>query len=524
MAQRLVVLALVAFLAPAARAADTTPAERWQFFSEEAQIGSELLDLALTNRPESIALRNVRVLDVESGELRAGMIVLVAGGRIEAVGAEAATPVPKGARVIDAGNRVLVPGFVDMHVHNLESWSQMLLNLAAGVTTVRDMDGFPWLLALRDAIRAGRILAPNEYVSGQLLNFFPMDWYARVVRTPQEARTAVDEQARDGYDFIKVHNMMPAGMYRALADEAHKRGLDLVGHIPHDVLVADAVRAGQRTLEHLKGFYLDAGLKPSPEDWLSVMRGAHDVYVDPTFYVTRNSFREAEAIRLLDGEEMQFVPWRLRAQWRALAERPADGNLKLQRNVLPMSIEMSRRLHEIGTPFLTGTDSGGGYPFHVPGFALHEEFRYFQQAGFSALETLRAATLNAARAMRRESEFGTISPGKRADLVLLAGDPSQDLANADRIEGVMVRGVWLDRKLLDGMLADLRRLYAKPAAPLAPDAEAWRRLVSRYRDLRKRGLPLRDHDLAELCRLLDEEGEPALSDEVASWRTTRSPT
>lgn len=497
-----------------------------------------------------MALLHARVLDVESGELRAGMTVLVADGRIAAVrpdravgpdgvagpdgavgpdgvagpdGAAGAAPLPPGTRMIDARNRVLVPGLVDMHVHNLQSWSQMLLNLASGVTTVRDMDGFPWMLELREAIRAGTVLAPNEVVAGQILNFEPMGWYARVVKTPEEARAAVAEQARDGYDFIKVHNILPLEIYRAVADEAHRRGLDLVGHVPHDVLIADAVRAGQRTLEHMKGFYLDNRLVPSPEDWLSVMRAARDVYVCPTFYAARDSFRGAEALQLLDGPEMAFVPWRNRERWRQLAERPADAKLELQRNLLPMSIAMSRRLHAIGTPFLTGTDSGGGYAFHVPGFALHEELHYFREAGFSPLETLRAATLNAARAMRRESDFGTIAPGKRADLVLLAEDPRQDITNADRIAGVMVRGVWLDRQSLDGILADLGSLYARAAASATPpapaiDAAGSRQLVTSYRKLRERGLPLRDRDLAELSRLLAGAGEPALSAEVASWR------
>jgi hypothetical protein len=491
----------------------------WQFFVEEAHLGGELLALARAHRPQEIAFRHARVLDLETGALEAGTTVVVAGGRIAAVGPDAATPVPGTARVVDAAGRVLMPGLVDMHVHDLVSWSQLLLNLSQGVTTVRDMDGFPWLLALRDRIRAGAILGPNVYAAGQALNFYPQDWYFRVVKTPQEARAAVDEQARDGYDFIKVHNIMPLGMYRALAAEAHKVGLDLVGHVPHDVLVAEAVRQGQRTLEHMKGFYLDSGLTPSPEDWLAAMRGASGVYVCPTFYVNRSSFRGEEARRILAAPEMRYAPWRERLAWQALASQPAGANLKLEQNLLPMSLDMSRQLRQIGTPFLAGTDSGGGYAFQVPGFALHEELHYFLQAGFSPVAALRAATVNAARAMRKEAELGRVAPGQRADLVLLAADPVADLAALEKIAGVMVRGIWLDRGTLDGILADLERLYAQPAQPPAPpDSGGRRALISRYRSLRAEGLPLRDHDLAALCRMLDEEGDRALSDEVASWR------
>jgi imidazolonepropionase-like amidohydrolase len=497
----------------------------WQFFAEEAHIGGELLALAQAHRPAEIAFRNARLLDLETGALRTGTTVVVSGGRIVAVGADAATPVPKTARVVDAQGRVLIPGLVDMHVHDLVSWSQLLLNLTQGVTTVRDMNGFPWLLALRDRVRSSEILGPNLYVTGQVLNFEPFDWYFRVVKTPQEARAAVDEQARAGYDFIKIHNSMPFGLYRAIAEEAHKVGLDFVGHIPHDILVADAVRLGQRTLEHMKGFYLDSGLTPSTEDWLSAMRRASGVYVCPTFVSNRSSFRGEEAHRFLAAPEMRYASWRVRLAWQGLASQPASANLKLEQNLLPMSLEMSRQLRQIGTPFLAGTDSGGGFAFLVPGFALHDELRYFLQAGFSPLETLRTATLNAARAMRKEAEFGAVAPGQRADLVLLAADPAADFAALEKIEGVMVRGIWLDRATLDGILAGLAHLYAQPEKPPPPlDAGARRALVAQYRNLRAQGLPLRDHDLATLYRLLDEAGDAASSDEVSSWRAaTRRP-
>ena len=101
-----------------------------------------------------------------------------------AIGPNGRTPIPAKARRIDGHARVLMPGLVDMHVHNFASWSQLLLNLSEGVTTVRDMNGFPWLLALRQQTRANRIMGPNDYVAGKVLNFYPNDWYFRVVKTP----------------------------------------------------------------------------------------------------------------------------------------------------------------------------------------------------------------------------------------------------------------------------------------------------------------------------------------------------
>src|ERR1700741_1211101 len=141
-----------------------------------------------------------------------------------------------------------------MHVHT-ESLAEQLLRLAVGETSVRDMDGFPWMLKLRRAIESGRLLAPTPYLAGTIITSSPLSGYSVVVNTEDEARVTVRKEAACGYDFIKVHNILQQPLFDAVANEAQLVGMDLVGHIPHDISIDPALHIGHmRTVEHLKGF------------------------------------------------------------------------------------------------------------------------------------------------------------------------------------------------------------------------------------------------------------------------------
>ncbi|HEX6864713.1 MAG TPA: hypothetical protein VF414_17920, partial [Thermoanaerobaculia bacterium] len=245
----LVLLSLLSSLkgcAPAGRGAAPPRSpegdEDWLSFFEEAEIGRLILELSARNRPGRIAFAGVTVLDVVSGERSPGRTVLVSEGRITAVAPEGEVPVPHGFTRIEGRGRTVIPGLVDMHVHSTVTDADALLQLANGVTSVRDMCGFPWALRVRERIAAGRLLMPNRTVAGHILNAEPMGIFATVVETPEEARRAVREQKAAGYEFIKVHNAVPKEIYRAILDEASKLGIRVVGHVPYGITVAEAVQ------------------------------------------------------------------------------------------------------------------------------------------------------------------------------------------------------------------------------------------------------------------------------------------
>jgi hypothetical protein len=482
------------------------PYADWAGFIEEAKVETLMQRASAEHHPETIVFDHVTVVSMGHPGADADERVVVDGGIIRAVGPAATTPAPQGARIVDGHGRWLLPGLVDMHVHTLLSSSSYLLDLANGITSVREMDGFPWLLSMRAEARAGRLLVPNLYVAGHILNGEPMEWYAAVVTTPEEARNIVDRQKSAGYDFIKIHNIMRPEVFDAICDEARKGRIAVVGHIPHGITVARAIACPIRTLEHFKGYILDAGLTLTTEDYVSATRGA-DVWNTPTFYNWRETARGDEARRLLALPEMRYIPARRRAERSALADEKPDA---AQQNVHAIEEKVFRDLLPLHAQFLAGTDSGGGYAYQVRGFSLHEELEEMQRLGLSPYETLRTATVEPARAMRREGDFGIIATGVRADLVLLSADPLADVANTEvsHVDGVMVRGIWLPRETLTSLLDPIAEIYGVPPAGRSVSRAEVDSAVSTFAKLRAQGWSLRTHKLQGLRDSLRKAGLP----------------
>lgn len=421
---------------------------------EEIAIGEILQQLGAAPIPEVTVLRNVRVVDPVDASVRDGQSVVVSAGTIFWVGDASAEPQVGEVTVIDGRGSYAAPGLIDMHVHS-SSASSWLLNLANGVTTIREMDGFPWMLAAREAAREDRLLAPTSYVAGTIINYLPYENYFVTVRDAITARRIVRQQAACGYDFVKIHNTLPQRVFDVVAAQAREAGLDLVGHVPQRTRVRYAVEHGMRTLEHLKGFIDDRTLTLGDTDYGAAANP--NVWIAPTLYAYRRSVEEERAALAAVGP---YVPAHVRAQWRMLAQAPEDEATQLNRNVQILGAQIVRELAERGVQFIAGTDAPN-YPFQAMGFALVEELGLLRRAGVSAPDVLRAATTAPAAAMRSERDFGRIAPGMRADIVLLGHDPLQDprAAFAEN-QGVMVRGRWLARPPLDAAMRGLTEIYA----------------------------------------------------------------
>jgi imidazolonepropionase-like amidohydrolase len=467
----------------------------WGRYIDQAKY-EELVDReSRAHAPATLAFEHVAVVSLAHAGVDADQTIVVANGTIVAVGPSATAAVPADATRVDGTGRFVMPGLVDMHVHTDLSIADYLLDLANGVTSVREMNGSPWLLRQRDRARTNRALIPNLYVAGRILASAPLGRHATVVATPPQARAAVREQVAAGYDFIKVHNVVAPEIYAAICDEARRLGKDVVGHIPHGITVAEAVAHGQRTFEHFKSYIDDRTLTLSHEDYVAATRGA-EVWNTPTFYVNRDHLRGDDARAALARPEMRYVAARTRAAWRALADEPVAP---IQAGVLPMEKQIFRELMPIGARFLAGTDSGGGYAYAVRGFALHDELATMAGEGMPIADVLRTATVEPARAMRRD-DFGTVEVGKRADLLLLRANPIAAIANTVAIDGVMVRGIWLPRAALDEILASLAAIAEEGAHP---DLDAALATLER---LRAAGVPLRTTLLGELRHELEAAG------------------
>ena len=358
---------------------------------------------------------------------------------------------------------------------------------------------------MRDRIRSSKLLAPNLYVAGTILSAVPMEWYAIIVDSPEAARQAVRAQKRAGYDFIKVHNFLDEARYNAIVDEARVQQIDVVGHVPVDISVRQAVNAGQKTFEHLKGYILDETLTLTKEDYVAATKDAM-VWNCPTLSEYRNHARGEGARKLLALDEMRYVSPRLKQAWLKLSDESPNP---LRQNILPLSMSIMKDLIGINGRFLAGTDSGGGYPYMVPGFALHEELQLLTKAGLTPTQALRSATVEPSLAMNKQSEFGTIEKGKRADLVLLSQDPRKAIGHiAEDIDGVAVRGLFLSRADLKHLLNDVEQIYANtwPGGDARPTAKHIEEVIATYSRLAASGYVLRTHYVDEIASLLDRAG------------------
>ena len=479
---------------------------------QDIAVAGLLQELQAQGRHRAVLLRDVRIVDPDSGRASAGQSVVVIGGRITWIGEAARAPRLRAPFVVEGRGRFVAPALTDMHIHSGRAGG-WLLNLAAGVTTVRDMAGMEWILRARDSIGTGRMLAPTLHVAGPLINASPVFGYAVVPAHPIDARRLVRQQAACGYDFVKVHNHLPLPMFDAVAAQARIEGMPLVGHVPHDIPLRHAATAGMRTMEHLKGWLDDRTLGMGESDYAAgTLPG---LWVTPTLYSSMQHLRGEPARAAMRRPEMNYVPLIRRRRWQAALDvpEPESAERTARDNAGTNMIRIVRALHGAGARFLAGTDNDY-YAHQVMGFGLIDELDMLRGAGLSAAEAYRAATSEAARALGMSAEMGAIRVGMRADLLLLEANPAEDNSTLRRSHAVMARGVWLDRPTIDRALAALALIYAEPdeataygAAEVASAAAAVERLASA-------GFVLDANALVTLARAARESGWAESADRI----------
>jgi imidazolonepropionase-like amidohydrolase len=405
----------------------------------------------------AIAITDVTVIDVDRGARLLGATVVTAGDRIASVGRSAV--VPPGATRVNGRGKFLVPGLWDMHSHHQAAGVQSLeLFLANGVVGTRDMGSdATFILPLRDRIARGEAAGPEIVAAGPILDDRPPDWpFRRRVRNAEEARGAVRDLKRRGVDFIKVHDSTPRDAFFAIADEAAKLGLPVAGHVPFDITVEEAADAGMRSIEHLanyriygecsgRGAYSAAGC----EARFATLTAKH-VWQTPTVAFFRALPELFSGTPMAHGE---YASESLLAMTRKNREvsKLSDAAIASLRAAAAESLPAVRDLAIGGPGVLAGCDG------LVPGFCLHDELQALAEAGLSPLQSLQAATINAAKYFGRETVQGTIEADKRADLVLLDSAPLLDIRNTRRVAAVVVRGRLMSRTEIDRILAAHRR-------------------------------------------------------------------
>lgn len=455
-----------------------------------------------------IAFVYVNLVPMTDDVVLAEQTVLVEGDRIVALGPSDEIRVPKTAKIIDSRGSYLLPELADMHVHiNEESRkeypvSPLNLYIAKGVTTIRDCGTAPiqpsdtFVLDWRDEIIRGEFIGPMIYSSGRTIHG-PVASPGRTVR----ARHA------NGFDFIKLYMELSKKEFEEAQSAAEALGIYTVGHIPYQVGFDRAISAGLDEIAHIEevsfelmwpenrpegslsverwlesmveavlgdyGIDLNADISFNPEEFIR-LRGsqlkqmldelrANDIGVGTTLAVYEVvDLKVLHQEEFLQRDENIYLPPEMidsvlsgqdrhQLMYQKLGESIDIWNWKRDLDVLLLGA-----LHEAGVMMVSGTDAGSTSIGVVEGFATHDDLRIITELGFTPYEALQTATVNAAHVVEKmtsRGDFGTIEIGKRADLILLEGNPLADITNTESILGVMAMGKWYPQEELLKMIA-----------------------------------------------------------------------
>ena len=468
------------------------------------------LSLAACSPPPepTLAITHVTVIDMTGAAPLADQTIVIEKQRIANLGSSNAVAIPRGAQILDAHGKFLIPGLADMHIHLTAAGEPegsrkfiIPLLLANGITSVRDMGGYlESLIPLRKEIKEGKRLGPTIVTPGPYLDGSPPSFQPSLVVTNRnQADQDVHELVSRGVDFIKVQSILSRDAYFAIAQAAQREHITFVGHVPDRVTASEAADAGQHSIEHLTNvlrgcsrdepklmreqFFITAKQQSPPQSraresrWLHRLLDAYspeaaaaliakfkekDVWQTPTLVLLKNDAFPTLENSAMSDDRAKFIPARTLNTWKKSRTdqmrtvSPQDSDLHAQ--LLRKSMDLAAQMQKAGVRILAGTDSPAPYVF--PGSSLHDELQLLVEAGLTPFEALQAATKSPAEFLHTEKDSGTIEKGKYADLVLLDSNPLENIRNTRKIRAVILRGKLLDRPSLDQLLDSVRSFAA----------------------------------------------------------------
>jgi imidazolonepropionase-like amidohydrolase len=344
----------------------------------------------------SIAIVSVNVVPMDQERVIQSQTVLIDNGRITAIGPASSTQVPTGALRIDAKGKYLLPGLIDMHVHIRSS--ELDKYLPAGITSVRNMWGYDELVPIMHDIDAKSRKGPRIFSLTAGFDASPPQWpQTQISDDPAVIPALIDRQYNLGFREIKVYQKLSRAAYDTIVAVAQRKGMTFAGHMPPLVGLDHVLESGQRSIEHLGGYTTGGQLDAQITKTI-----LHGTYNCPTIAVqSLLSPSRAEGLRAITGA-----------------------------------------LHARGARLLVGTDAG--IDVTEAGSSIHDELELFVRAGMSPFDALLGATRTAAEYLGQTSSIGTIAVGKEADLIIVRGNPLQDIRRSRDIDAVIVDGKLLN--------------------------------------------------------------------------------
>lgn len=428
----------------------------------------------LETQPGLYAFENVNVIPMDQEQVLHNHTVVVRDGRIESI-QPAGHGLPQGVNLIDGSDRYLMPGLAEMHGHvpgddNPQYVEDTLfLYISNGVTLVRGMAGSPSHIELRERLLEGELDGPTLYAAGPWLG-------PHNAGSEEQTRATVREHQQAGFDLLKVGNL-PADQYPHMAEEAQSLGIPFAGHIPPGVPLEQALEAGQISIDHLDRYveFLAAeNVDPSVSDTgffgsalveqvdmsrlpeavqLTVQAGTWNV---PTLSLVEHLASEESPESMAEWPEMRYLPEDVINGWVGAKhdfQQREDFQPDAAQRLVELRQEILMALHQGGAPIVLGSDAPQF--FNVPGFSIHHELAMMVAAGMTPYEVLVTGTRNAALYFDAADDFGLVTPGHRADLILLDANPLQDIGAVQQRAGVMVRGKWFSESEIQSRLEEI---------------------------------------------------------------------
>lgn len=366
---------------------------------------------------DKTAIVNVTIIDGTDHSPRINSTVIVQGKKILGITDGRNRP-PRGTKIINGTGKFLIPGLWndDLHGDGYNDTKSQLSDLVSyGITTVRDM-GAPLndIVRLRNATASGALVGPRLFIAGPLMEGpVPIQMPLIVdLFSQKQARDEVESLKQHKVDYIEVDTTLTAGLYWAIADEARRQGLPLVGHIPAAIAAEDIVQANQRDVEHLGGRFLNVLISCSNDEaYFNQMNektyGEILVAVkekrraeEPQFRADfderlLNTFRESKAqhlFRLYAGNGVAQTPtlYALKTLWQTNRDGDKLNNRDMQmgKRIFAKDLELVGEMKRAGVTILAGTDG----PYGQGGDALHSELELLVEAGLTPLQSLQAAS------------------------------------------------------------------------------------------------------------------------------------
>ena len=405
-----------------------------------------------------VAIEHVRVFDSEQALMREDQTVVVSGDRFVTVGPANSVQVPADADRIDGTGKTILPGLFDMHAHAQPL--DGILNIASGVTTIRDMgNDIAELQHLQDQWQNGTAIGPRLWKAGFIDGHSPFQAPTGLYADTQaEADAAVNRYADLGYIQIKLYSSLNPDFVPGIVRIAHSRGLRVSGHIPNGITASQFVEDGADEIQHINFIFLNflaAQVKDTrtPERFTAVGANAAklDLQSKPVndFITLLLDHHTTVDVTLATFEGMftgrpgqvspDFAPVlkRLPAQVQRAAYSGGlpvtAANDQLYKDSYRAMLAMTKRMYDAGVPIFAGTDA-------IAGIMLHRELELEVEAGIPPTRSLQIATFNAARLLKQEKDIGSIAKGKFADFVLVEGNPAENIGDIRRCRLVMKNG------------------------------------------------------------------------------------